>query len=107
MNRTEIERVLANWIAQAISGDGKLADGIDPAKWIAANFVSWWHPVAESSLSDADLAAHRIRDELTRLGGWKNNDLHGTLEELTHLTDALADLRSTLGLHSVTDNADA
>ena len=35
MERTEIERVLANWIAEATSGDGQLVDGIDPVHWIA------------------------------------------------------------------------
>jgi hypothetical protein len=45
-----------------------------------------------------------MREELTRMGGWKNNDLHATLEDLTHLSDALADLRVRLGLQSDSDN---
>jgi X-X-X-Leu-X-X-Gly heptad repeat protein len=100
MERSEIEQVLANWIAQATSGDGQLADGIDPAKWIATNFVKWWHPLVDDSLSDAEGAAHRVRDELNRLGGWENKELGEALHELIHVADALGDLRVALGLHN-------
>jgi hypothetical protein len=100
MERTEIEQVLANWIEQATSRDGKLVDGIDPAKWIAANFLNWWHPTVDDSLSDAESAARRLREELSRLGGWENAEFGEVFHELTHVTEALAELRVALGLQS-------
>ena len=98
MERNEIEQVLANWIAQATSDDGQLADGVEPAKWIAKNFIQWWRPMVCDSLSDAECATLRVRDELNRLGGWENKELGEALHELTHVTDALGDLRVALGL---------
>jgi hypothetical protein len=50
------------------------------------------------SLDDAELAAGRIRAELQRLGGWDNKQLGNALEELTHLEESLADLRTRSGL---------
>lgn len=105
MERSEIEQVLTNWIAQATSGDGEFADRIDPAKWIARNFVKWWHTMVDESLSTAEDAAHRMRDQLNHLGGWENSELGDALHELTHITDALGDLRVVSGLHdSETDS---
>ena len=96
INRAEIERVLANWIAQATSGH--LLPSVDPAKWIAANFVKWWHANVDEVLSDADVAVRRVREELERIGGWNNPQLGEALHELVHAADAMGDLRSALGL---------
>jgi hypothetical protein len=107
MERSEIEAVLANWIAQATSANGQLGEGIDPAQWVATNFVNWWHPKVDDSLSDAAGAVNRIHDELNRLGGWENKDLGEALHELIHITEALGDLRVALGLVGFDPESDA
>ena len=93
MERSEITQVLSNWIAQASSDRGKLAEGTDPAKWVAEQFINWWHPQIDDSLSDAEAAAARLNEELKRLGGWENKDLCEALHELTHIAEALRELR--------------
>jgi hypothetical protein len=94
--KNEIEAVLANWIEQALSPPGQLPEGIDPSAWIAARFTEWWSVRAEEALGDAERAASGIRYELNRLGGWES--FGEALHEHIHLQDALADLRSVLGL---------
>ena len=99
MDSEEVEQVLSNWIQQATSLPGQLAEGIAPAKWIAHRFLKWWRTeCVERPLADAGLAAQGIRSELERLGGWNNPQLGEAMHELIHLSDAIAELRVALGL---------
>lgn len=96
MARSEIETVLANWIGQALSSLGQLPQDADPAQWVASRFAEWWRMRAEESLTDAEVAASAIQDELSRLGGWEA--CGEALHEHSHLQNALADLRTILEL---------
>jgi hypothetical protein len=96
MSRSDIEQVLRNWIDQAMSTDGTFPPNANRATWVAENFVAWWRKQVEDSLGSAELAAHRLRDELKRLGSPAEFD--EALHELTHVQDSLADLRQNLGL---------
>src|SRR5438874_12433289 len=99
MAASEVEQVLSNWIQQATSQPGQLAEGIDPAKWIAHRFLKWWRTeCVERPLDDAGLAAKGIRSELERLGGWNNPQLGEAMHELIHLSDAIAELRAAFGI---------
>jgi hypothetical protein len=96
---TELEQVLSNWISQAISPPGQLAEGLDPAKWVAQQFLKWWQSnEVERPLNDAALAMNGIRCEMERMGGWNNAELGEAMHELIHLKDALDELRVGLGL---------
>src|SRR4051812_14056816 len=97
MAESEIRQVLANWIEQATSPIGRLADGVEPSDWIANQFIKWWKSQVEGSLGDAEGASYRLREELARINdpGRMGEALH----ELTHIQDALADLRYRLGLN--------
>lgn len=66
MDATEIEHVLANWIAQATVSPGALPNGTDPAQWIARKFLRWWQPRLADELSDAESAVMRSWRELER-----------------------------------------
>ncbi len=92
-----MEQVLANWLREARNAES-LVDGVDEAGFVAARFLEWWRPRATDSLGDAERFARHVESELKRLGGWENRDLHEAMEDTTHLREALADLRSTLGL---------
>ncbi len=96
MASEEVRQVLANWIGQALAPSGRLPDGTHPSVWVAARFSVWWGERAEGPLHDAERAASVIGSELERLGGWEA--FGEALHELCHLRDALADLRSVLGL---------
>jgi hypothetical protein len=96
MSRSDIEQVLRNWIDQAISPGGTFPDGTDRAKWVADNFIAWWRKQVDDSLCSAELAADRLRDELKRLGS--PTEFDDALHELTHVQDALSDVRRDLGL---------
>ncbi|HXE55672.1 MAG TPA: hypothetical protein VN541_21790 [Tepidisphaeraceae bacterium] len=96
MSDPEIEQVLRNWIEQAISPEGTFSGGTDRAKWVADNFIAWLRAHVDDSLGSAELAAHRLRDEFKRLGSAAEFD--EALHELTHVQDALSDLRRDLGL---------
>jgi hypothetical protein len=96
MSRSDIEQVLRNWIDQATSPDGTFPPGTDRAAWVADNFIAWWRKQVDDSLGSAELAAQRLRDELKRLGSPEEFD--EALHELTHVQDALGDLRRDLGL---------
>jgi hypothetical protein len=98
MDSAEIERVLANWIAQATAPPGALAPGTDPARWVAQQFLRWWHPQVADELSDAESAVMRSWQELERLGGWSNTDLGEAMHELIHARDAMGTLRAMLSL---------
>jgi hypothetical protein len=98
MDRPEVEQVLANWIAQATSPPGALAPGTDPARWVAQQFLRWWHPRVSGELADAESAVMGAWRELERLGGRSNNDLGEAMHELIHARDALGTLRVMLGL---------
>jgi hypothetical protein len=91
MPANEIETVLSNWIEQALSPVGRLDAGTKPALWVASHFSDWWKKRAGYSLGDAARAASAIWNELMRLGGWES--FGEVLHKLTHLQDALADLR--------------
>jgi len=95
-----IKRVLSNWIRQAISGEGQLLPaGVDPASWVATQFLGWWRDSAvNGAIGDAELASEAIRSELERLGGFGNSDLGEAMHELIHLTDALNELKQLLGI---------
>jgi hypothetical protein len=98
MPSSEIEEVLANWIQQATAQPGQLAEGLDPAKWIADRFLKWWRTdVVERPLTDAEGATQRIRSELERLDGWNNPQWDKVMHELIHLSDAIGELRAALG----------
>jgi hypothetical protein len=99
MPATDVEQVLANWIGQAISLPGQLAEGLDPSKWVARQFLKWWrNEGVEPPLVDAECAIQGIRSELERLGGWNNPQLGETMHELIHLSDAFSELRQVLSL---------
>ena len=96
MSRSDIESVLRNWIAEATSPIGKLPDGVEPATWVADNFIAWWRKQVDDSLGSAELAAHRLRAALEPLGD--PAAFGEAFHELTHVQDALGDLRAALGL---------
>jgi len=96
MARRDVETVLANWIEQALSPIGRLPEGLSPSAWVAAQFAEWWRKEAEDALGEAERAATAAFRESERLGGWESC---GELRhELTHLREALADLRDLMGL---------
>ena len=100
MSERELEEVLSNWLRQANSHEGDLLPkGIEPAKWVAKQFLLWWreHAVA-SAIGDAELATARLREELTQAGGFNNPHLGEAMHELIHLSDALAEIKELLGL---------
>jgi hypothetical protein len=101
----EVRRILGNWIAQANSTEGRLADGIVPSDWIADRFLQWWRSEVEGDLSDAEAAVAATRSALEELGGWSNQQLGDAMHELIHATDALASLRVALGFPVDTDTA--
>jgi hypothetical protein len=96
MTQSEIEQVLSNWIGEALSDAGQLPEGTDRAVWVAHRFSRWWKNRVSQPLEDAELAASSIHDELVRQGGWER--FGEALHEHCHLMEALADLRSILGL---------
>jgi hypothetical protein len=101
----EVRRVLANWIAQAYSTEGQLAEGVAPSEWIADRFLEWWRSELESDLSDAEVAVSATRAALEQLGGWENQPLGDAMHELIHVDDALASLRAILGFSTEGDAA--
>jgi hypothetical protein len=96
MASDEVEAVLTHWIREALSPIGKLAEGTDAAAWVAARFAEWRRQRAAGSFADAERAASAVREELIRLGGWSS--FGEALEEVTHLAEALADIRGLLGI---------
>ena len=100
MSEREIEEVLSNWIQQAISAEGELLPkGIAPSKWVAKQFLAWWREQAvASAIGDAELAAARVREELTQAGGFDNPQLGEAMHELIHLADALSEIEGCLGI---------
>ena len=91
----EIEKVLANWIEEALSPVGQLPPGTSPAQWIAGRFLNWWQNAHEGNIRDtfdyAESALERIVIELNRQGGW--DQFGEALHECTHLKGALDGLR--------------
>ena len=100
MSQTEVEEVLSNWIREALSGEGELLpNGIEPARWVAKNFLRWWQAQGvDPWIEDAEGAACRLRRELESLGGFNNPDLGEAMHAVIHLDDALADIRRALGM---------
>ena len=96
MSRSDIEQVLRNWIEQARSPIGRFAEGVDPATWVADNFIAWWRKRVDESLGSAEAAARRLREELKQFGS--PAEFGEAFHELTHVQDALGDLRRELGL---------
>jgi hypothetical protein len=95
VDASEVERVLANWIAQATAGPGELAPGTDPASWVTQQFLRWWRVQVAEDLSAAESAVSAVRKEL---GGWSNPEFGEALHELIHASDALGALRSAFGV---------
>jgi hypothetical protein len=95
---SELEKVLENWLREAASPRGRLADGVSPAAWVAARVTAWWKERAGIALDDVAGFAARIETELERSGGWKNRNLGDAMEEATHLREAIAQLRTVLEL---------
>ena len=93
----EVRRVLANWIAQANSPEGRLVEGVDPSNWVADQFLQWWRSEVEGDLSDAEAAIAATRLALKQLGGWSHQQLGDAMHELVHADEALASLRIVLG----------
>ena len=102
MANSDIEQVLRNWIDQATSPLGKFAEGVDPAAWVAEHFIGWWREQVADSLSSAESASQRLRDELNRVADPEH--LGEAFHELTHVQDALGDLRADLGLIEPTES---
>ncbi len=96
MSQSDIETVLRNWLQQAMLPDGKFSGDVDPSAWVAKNFIDWWRTQVGNSLDSAEQATIRLRSELNRLG--KAEELGEATHELTHVQDALSDLRRDLGL---------
>jgi hypothetical protein len=99
----EAERVLANWISEAMSPDGQLPAGVSVSSWVAGKFLRWWRKDAEGDIEDclgqAETALAVIRHELELLGGWQK--FGEALHECMHLGDALADLREAFSHRKV------
>jgi hypothetical protein len=102
MATDEIETVLTNWIEQALSPIGQLPEGVTPGAWTAARFSAWWRDRASGTIGDAERAAAAVRQELMRLGGW--NKFGEALHEVSHLQEALCDLRGLLRLPAESDS---
>src|SRR5262245_53553238 len=96
MSTNELQEVLANWIREALSPTGEFPEGTDRAEWVATCFARWWQGRVSESFRDAEDAANAMHHELMRLGGWEK--FGDALHEHIHLQDALAELRSILGL---------
>jgi hypothetical protein len=91
----EIERVLSNWIEQALSPVGTLPPDVTPAQWILEKFLRWWRQDFEDHIDewigDAETSLQIITSELNRLGGWEK--FGEALHECIHLQDALGSIR--------------
>lgn len=57
---SELEQVLANWIDQAVSGHGTLTPGVNPAAWVAAQFLAWWRVQVAKQLETAEGAIGQL-----------------------------------------------
>ena len=100
MAANTLEQVLANWLAQAIGSEDRLPQGTTVAVWVAQRTAEWLSTTASEVLADAEAAADRLRAALEQLGGWNNPQPLNAMDELTHVSDALADLRSNFGLQA-------
>ncbi|MEZ6142142.1 MAG: hypothetical protein R3B84_16395 [Zavarzinella sp.] len=99
---SDIDKVLRNWIDQAISPLGSLPPGTEPAQWVAEHFVAWWRDRVEDDLCRAEYASQCLRDELSRLNDAERLD--EAFHELSHIQDALSDLRASLGMSDLDDS---
>jgi hypothetical protein len=99
VNKSEAERVLANWIAEANSPLGKLPAGESPEAWAARKFLTWWQEETSQYLQQMESSLECLKAELERLGGWSNPELGEALHELTHILDSVGDLKRTLGFY--------
>jgi ferritin-like metal-binding protein YciE len=104
MDPKTLNEVLANWLTQAIGSEDRLPKGMTPATWAAQRTAEWLDAAASGPLTEAEEATHRLKASLERLGGWDRAELANAMEELTHLSDAVADLRTQLGLQAQRQN---
>jgi hypothetical protein len=100
MARKTLEQVLDNWLAQAIGAEDRLPHGAGPATWVAQRTAEWLSATVSGPLAEAEDAAQRLGAALEQSGGWGNPQLVEAMEELTHVSEALADLRGSLGLEA-------
>ena len=101
MSRERITEVLANWLREA-RASGELVGELDEAAFAAERFVAWWRSQVEDSLGQAEWFAQELASELRRVR------VPAELEDMTHLLDALAELRADLGFEPPDDpEADA
>ena len=95
----EIEQVMRNWIAQAMSPLGAFPDDADRAKWVAGNFINWWRAAAEENLTKAQACANSVALLHEELGISRRDELEDELLDMTEqLTESLSELRRFLGL---------
>lgn len=93
MDNSEIEKVLANWIAQALDPAGEFAADVDRSKWIANHFLNWWRTRIADDLSDVQGAILGTRRMLELLDKNAMPEVQEALFELTHADEGLASLR--------------
>ena len=91
MSRQRIVEVLASWLREA-RASGEIVGGLDEATYVAERFIAWWREQVEESLGQAESFAEQLASELRRARD------RGEFEDMTHLLDALGDLRADLGL---------
>jgi hypothetical protein len=98
-----LERVLANWLSEAIGSEDRLPPETTPAAWVARRAATWLSEEAGGPLAEAEGATARLRVALEQAGGWGNPQLADAMDELTHVSEAIGDLRQALGSAGVAD----
>jgi hypothetical protein len=97
MERGEVERVLRNWIAQAMSPTGEFTNDVDRAEWVARNFLAWWEPEVTKRLTAVAGAANSLGMLFPLLPITRTSeDGDEALDLLEFLLDAVESLKSLL-----------
>ena len=95
----EVEQVLRNWIEQANSPVGALANDADRAQWVTHNFLAWWQSQVKVHLTAVDGGVTRLTDLAKELGISHETE---TGDEAFHVLESLQDdlraLKSMFGL---------